>query len=90
MVITFGPAKRDRALSERGLDFLAAEQVLAGPSSSFEDRRFDYDETRIITVGYLNGRMMLVVWTPRGADRHVISMGKTNDREQVRYAPLLR
>lgn len=90
MAITFDPAKRDKALAERGLDFAAAEAVFAGPSFSFEDERFDYGETRIVTVGLLNARMVMVVWTPRGADRHVFSMRKTNAREQARYAPLLR
>jgi uncharacterized protein len=31
MAITFDPAKRDRTLAERGLDFADAEQVFAGP-----------------------------------------------------------
>lgn len=90
MAITFDPAKRDRALAERGLDFLAAEAVFAGPIHVFEDLREDYGETRLVTVGLLAGRMVIVGWTPRGGDRHVFSMRKANEREQVRYAPLLR
>ncbi|KQQ23930.1 hypothetical protein ASF53_05105 [Methylobacterium sp. Leaf123] len=90
MAITFDPAKRDKTLAERGLDFRAAEAVFAGPVFEFEDTRADYGETRIITVGLLRGRMVIVGWTPRGADRHVFSMRKANDREQARYAPLLR
>ncbi|MEH3117027.1 MAG: BrnT family toxin [Methylorubrum populi] len=90
MTITFDPAKRAKALAERGLDFQAAEAVFAGPVHEFEDTRADYGETRIITVGLLRGRMVIVGWTPRGADRHVFTMRKANDREQVRYAPLLR
>ncbi|WP_375453545.1 BrnT family toxin [uncultured Methylobacterium sp.] len=72
MAITFDPAKRNRTLVERGLDFLAAEAVVAGPIHVFEDLREDYGETRLITVGLLSGRMMIVGWTPRGADRHVL------------------
>lgn len=90
MAITFDPAKRDWTLAHRGLDFAAADAVFDGPCFSFEDERFDYGEARIVTVGSLNGRMVLVVWTPRGADRHVLSMRKTNAREQARYAHLLR
>ncbi|WP_245516648.1 BrnT family toxin [Methylobacterium segetis] len=33
--------------------------------------------------------MIILIWTPRGADRHVISMRKANDREKARYAHLL-
>jgi uncharacterized DUF497 family protein len=51
-----------------------------------EDRRQDYGELRMLTIGYLAGRMVMVVWTPRGkATRRIISMRKCNDREQARY-----
>ena len=29
--------------------------------------------------------MVVLVWTPRGAARHIISMRKANDREQTRF-----
>jgi uncharacterized DUF497 family protein len=53
------------------------------------DDRFDYGEERIVTIGYLDERMMVVVWTQRGSARHVISMRKANDREKVRYGKFL-
>lgn len=86
MAITFDPAKRQVALAERGLDFADAERVFAGPVFTVEDTRFDYGERRFQTVGFLDGRMVMVVWTPRGDDEHVISMRKCNDKEQKRYA----
>ena len=89
-MITYDPPKRLATLSERGLDFEDAEQVFRGPSVSFLDERVDYGEVRIVTVGRLRGRLLIVVWTPRGEDRHVFSMRKANDREQARYGPLLR
>jgi uncharacterized protein len=49
------------------------------------DDRNDYGEIRFISVGYLDGRMVLVAWTPRGTTRRIISMRKANDREQARY-----
>jgi uncharacterized DUF497 family protein len=85
MEISFDPAKRDKAMRERGLDFADAPEVFAGPVFEREDDRIDYGEPRIITVGLLRGRMVVVVWTPRGAVRHIISMRKANDREQERY-----
>ncbi len=90
MPITFDPAKRDWTLRERGLDFRVAEEVFASAQLSFEDDRFVYGETRMVTVGMLDARMVIVVWTARGEDRQVISMRKANAREQARYAPLLR
>lgn len=90
MAITFHPAKRDEPLAERGMDFLAAEAVFAGITYTFEDRRADYGETRVITVGLLDGRMVIVGRTPRGTDRHVFTMMKANVREQALDGPLLR
>ncbi len=89
MAITFTPAKREATLRERGLDFLDAAIVFAGPSFSFVDNRVVYGEDRIVTAGLLRGRMMIVVWTPRDEQRHVISMRKANDREIAKYASRL-
>ena len=86
MSITFDPAKREATLANRGLDFADADEVFAGLTVQFPDERRDYGEGRIITVGLLGGRMVVVIWTQRGDDRHVISMRKANDREQRRYA----
>ena len=89
MAVTYDPAKRERTLAERGLDFADSEQVFAGPLVENPDERFDYGEERFITVGYLNDRMVVVVWTPRGEDRHIISMRKANEREQKRFGEQL-
>jgi uncharacterized protein len=89
MRITFDPAKRNRTLAERGLDFADAAFVFEGVTMEFEDIRKDYGEKRIICYGLLLGRMVVVGYTPRGANRHVFSMRKANEREQIRVAPLL-
>ena len=89
MQITFDPAKRDRAVAERGLDFMDAEIVFQGVTLEVEDIRKAYGEQRIICFGLLAGRMVVVGYTPRGADRHIFSMRKANEREKIRIAPLL-
>jgi len=88
--ITFDPTKRDKTLSERGLDFADAALIFAGITLEIEDTRKDYGETRVICYGMLEGRIVVVGYTPRGADRHVFSMRKANEREQSRIAPLLK
>jgi len=85
MAISYDPAKRDETLEERGLDFADAEKVFDSLLIENPDDRFDYGEERFITVGFLGERMVVLVWTPRGEDRHVISMRKANAREQRRY-----
>ena len=89
MSITFDPAKRDKTLAERGLDFADAVFVFAGVTVEIEDIRKNYGETRVICYGLLEGRMVVVGYTPRGADRHIFSMRNANEREQARIAPLL-
>jgi uncharacterized DUF497 family protein len=90
MAITFDPAKRDKTLADRGLNFEDAEAVFAGVTFEVEDTRKTYGETRIICFGLLKDRMVVVGYVPRGADRHIFSMRKANDREKARIAPLLK
>jgi uncharacterized protein len=85
MAITYDPAKRDWTLRECGLDFEDAAQVFAGRVIEGEDDRHDYGEVRIVTIGFLRGRMVVLVWTRRDDDRHIISMRKANEREKARY-----
>jgi uncharacterized protein len=85
MKITFDPVKRAATLAERGLDFADAAQVFRGDTLDFPDERRDYGELRMLTVGHLRERMVIMVWTPRGNGRHVISMRKANAREKARF-----
>ena len=89
MRITLDPAKRDKTLAERGLDFADAALVFAGITLEVEDSRKKYGEPRIICYGYLEKRLVVVGYTPRGEDRHIFSMRKANDREKARVAPRL-
>ncbi len=88
MKITFDPQKRLKTLSERGIDFAVdAEKVFAGQTVDFPDDRFNYGEKREISVGWLTGRMVFMVWTQRGEARHIISMRFCHAKEAARYLP---
>ena len=89
MRITFDPKKRDATLKERGIDFADAAKVFTGPVADVPDTRFAYPETRVVTFGYLDMRMVAVVWTPTVDGRRIISMRKANDREQQTYGERL-
>jgi uncharacterized DUF497 family protein len=84
-VIRFDPAKRLRTLEQRGLDFLDAERVFAGRTLQFQDVRRDYGEERIVCLGLLQGRIVVIVYTQRSFYRQIISMRKANAREQRRF-----
>lgn len=85
MQLSYDPAKRAWTLVERGLDFDDAVRVFAGRTIDLVDDRKDYGEPRWVTYGLLGGRMIALVWTPRDTTRHIISMRKTNEREQDAY-----
>ena len=82
MEITFDPVKRDLTLKHRGLDFARAGEVFAGRTATVVDDRFDYGETRFITAGLLDSRLVVVVWTQRGEARHIISMRHCHAKEE--------
>lgn len=81
MHIEFDQAKRAITLQERGLDFADANQVFDAPNATRQDARKDYGEPRYQTIGLLRGRAVIVVWTPRGTARRIISMRYCHDSE---------
>jgi uncharacterized protein len=87
--IEFDPAKRQTTIDRRGLDMARAGEILAGATLTIADDRKEYGEERFITIGRLRKRMVVIVWTPRGASRRIISLRKANDREEALYGPRL-
>ena len=87
MQIEFDAAKRAATLGARGLDMARAEEVLTGATLTAEDDRRRYGEDRFITICFLDGAMVVVVWTPRNGAYRVISMRKANERERRLYGP---
>lgn len=86
MDIEFDPDKREKTITMRGLDFARAGEVFASRHFTAPDLRENYGEPRFITVGKMDSRMVVMVWTPRGTARRIISMRKANEREQEKYA----
>ena len=89
MRITCDPAKRQHTLQERGLDMRRAKEIFAGSHFTRPDDRFDYGEPRFITVGWLDARLVVFVWTPRGTARRIISMRHCHEREAKAIRPHL-
>jgi uncharacterized protein len=89
MKIVFDAAKRLVTLQTRGLDMADAGAVFETALLTIDDKRYDYGEDRFMTVGYLDGRMVVVVWTWRGGACRIISLRKANEREQEAYRPRL-
>ncbi|MDF7681218.1 BrnT family toxin [Enterobacteriaceae bacterium ESL0689] len=89
MKIEYDQNKRKKTLLERGIDFARAGEVFAGIHFTAEDNRQNYGEIRNITVGKLDARLVVMVWTQRGQARRIISMRKANEREIKRFKQYL-
>ena len=85
MKIEFDQAKREKTLDERDLDIARSDEIFSGVHFTAQDSRKDYTEDRFITMGNLDNRLVVLVWTPRDEVRRVISMRKANDREKAFY-----
>jgi uncharacterized DUF497 family protein len=83
--ISFDPEKRTTTLEHRGLDFADAGLVFAGRTVTVQDARRQYGEDRFITAGHLAGRCVVLVWTPRGEARRIISMRYAHGDEEARW-----
>lgn len=80
-------AKNAINIENHGFDFNDAQ----GNRLIFPDDRKDYGEKRFITVGYINKRLMIAVYTqrPPGTIR-IISLRKANNREKARFEKTIK
>ena len=72
-------------LEKHGLSFEDAWQVFDGDTITISDERYDYGEDRLITLGRLEGRVVVVVHVARLGKTRILSMRKANAREQEIY-----
>ncbi len=85
MAIEYDEFKRLLTRRERGLDFARAERVFDNRHITVEDDRYDYGETRYRTIGHLGRVLVVLIWTPRGDARRIISMRRCDVDERTWY-----
>lgn len=86
MRYSYDPAKKKSNLTKHGLDFDEAKRVIeSGNTVTFEDNRYDYDEQRFITLGNLDGSIVVIVTTESDSETRIISMRKADKNEQKIY-----
>ncbi|WP_171160125.1 BrnT family toxin [Usitatibacter palustris] len=83
MRFSWDERKRRLNLQEHGLDFVDAPSVFEGPTFTFEDDRFAYDEQRFVTLGLLKGIAVSLVHTETPSRIHVISFRKATRHEEA-------
>jgi len=88
MRYTHDEKKRVANLKKHGYDFRDAPLVIeASVSVTFEDRRFDYEEQRFITLGVLQGDVVVIATAETDEEIRVISMRKAeHNEEEIYYA----
>ena len=81
-MITWDEAKRRENIKKHGLDLAALETVFDQPMISVEDDRQSYGELRVQSLGMWQGRVVFLVWTPRGDEAaHIISCRYADRKE---------
>ncbi len=82
---TWDEVKRAINLRMHGIDFVDTQQVFAGLTYTYEDSRFDYGESRFVTLGLPNHTVVTVVHTESDNVIRVISVRKATKHEQTIY-----
>jgi hypothetical protein len=77
--------KRLSNAHKHGIDFRDAVEVFEGDTVLMEDDRFDYGEHRFVSLGLLQGRVIVVVHTEQGGITRIISARKATKYEQSIY-----
>ncbi len=87
MNIEFDPAKAASNLTKHGVSFEEAAAVLFDPQALTHEDVDTQDEPRFVSLGMGGqGRILVVVWTPRGDATRLISAWKANQPQRKRYA----
>lgn len=90
MNVTFDPAKDASNLAKHGFSLLDAVDFEWETAVVWPDTRCDYDEARMMALGYIGLRIMALVFVDRPpeepTERRIISLRKANSREVKRYA----
>ena len=85
MEITFDQAKNEKNILERGLSFDQVNDFDFLTAIIVVDARFDYGEVRFRALGWLNSRLVALVFIRCVNGIRIISFRKANKREVRQY-----
>lgn len=77
--------KRKSNLRTHEIDFVDIESLFDGLTVTILDNRFDYGETRYVTLGLLNGIVLAIVHTETNEVIRFISARKATKYEEENY-----
>ena len=85
-MISWDPSKRNENLKRHRIDLAELEPIFDLPMVTVEDDRESHLEMRLQSLGMWNGRIVFLVWTPRGNDdAHLISCRYANRKQAETY-----
>lgn len=84
-LMAYDPAKRRKNRRKHEIDLADCEPVLDGPMLTREDTREKYGEQRLVSLGWLQGRVVVLVWTDREDGPRMISCREAERHEQEAY-----
>lgn len=83
--MTYDPAKRRSNKRKHKIDLTDCEAAFDAPMLTREDASQDYGEQRLISLGWLQGWVVVLVWTDREDGPRWISCREANPHEQEAY-----
>ena len=86
MNIIFDPVKDSGNIQKHGVSLADATLIEWDTAVTWPDVRHDYQEPRMIGLGYIKDRLFCVVFVDHADERRIISLRKANQREVKRYA----
>jgi uncharacterized DUF497 family protein len=85
MNLEWDDRKRESNIESHGIDFVNARMIFDGYTLTIEDDRYDYGEERLVTLGILEGRVVVVVHTENEDSIRIISIRKATKYEEREY-----
>lgn len=83
-------AKRQANIRRHGIDFVDAVEVFKVETVTVVDDRYEYGETRLLTLGLVNGTVFAVSHTETDEVIRIISARKAQRDEEIRYFTEIR
>lgn len=84
-MIDYDVNKNEANISNHGISLEDAAAFDFDTAIQRVDDRYDYGETRYISIGYIDERLHVFVWTVRNECIRAISLRKANKRERDLY-----
>ena len=83
--MAYDPAKRKKNRRKHEIDLAECDPVFGGPMLTREDTREKYGEQRLVSLGWLKGRVVVLVWTDHEDGPRMISCREADRHEQEAY-----